>query len=327
MLKNLTRLDANEVVFFSRQLETIDPVNYMTLFAGLLGRRFLPAVENVSPLENVYTYRMYTINGVAPVGGGLRHAKDYPTVSITATEASQNIKQIPAAMTWAVREIQQASKYNVPLDQLTVQAAMATIGRRQDNMLAFGDSSVANIKGLLNNSLVTIDTASTKSGSGAGTKWIRAVPVNPDEILVDINTIVANTRSALHQASKMPGGDTTPAFNRFTILVSSANYAYIAATPRSANSDTTILQYALRNNPWIESIEEWWQCDLADAGGTGPRMVCYPRDPMWGGSLIPDDFTQLGPQEEGHDVVVPCNGSCGGTVIRYPVATRYQDGT
>lgn len=123
----------------------------------------------------------------------------------------------------------------------------------------------------------------------------------------------------------MPGGDATPAFDRFTVLVPSTRYSLIASTPRTDNSDTTILQFLLRNNPFIESIEEWFQCDTADAAGTGPRMVAYPRDPMCVGALIPDEFSQLSPQEEGHNINVPANGSCGGTVVRYGVAMRYMD--
>lgn len=320
MLQNLSRLDSNETIFFTRQLEAIDPTAYMTLFAGILGRRYIPLVENVSPLENVYTYRMYTIHGKARLGAP--RARNAPVVSVTAEEASQNIKQIPVAMTWTVREIQQAAKYNVPLDNLTVQAAMSTIARKQDNMLAFGEAGT-NIKGLLNHSSVVLSTPVNKTGGG--TAWTGAT-VKADEIIKDVNTLINDTRAALKQASKMPGGDATPAFDKFTVLVPSTRYSLIASTPRTDNSDTTILQFLLRNNPFIESIEEWFQCDTADAAGTGPRLVAYPRDPMCVGALIPEEFNQLGPQEEGHSIVVPANGSCGGTVLRYTVAVRYMDG-
>jgi hypothetical protein len=312
------RLDANETVFFSRQLEAIDPIAYMTLFAGLLGRRYIPLVMNISPLENVYTYRRYTIHGKPKLGAP--HAKDHPMVSVTAEETSQNIKQIPVSYGWSVREIKQAAKYDVPLDDLTIQAAMSTVARKQDDMLAFGESTVANITGLLNHSDVDFTTPTTKTGGG--TSWFSAGCL-ADEIVKDLNLMVAEARTALKQASQSPGGDGAPAFDRWTILLPSAHYTKIATTPRSTTSDTTILKYVLQNNPWIESIEEWWQCDTADSG-TDPQAVCYPRNQMCVGALIPDEFTSLAPQEEGHDIVVPAGGSCGGTVIRYAVACRYM---
>ncbi len=318
---NLPRLDAADIVHFARQLEHIDPVNYTKLFAGILGRKYIPLVEGVSPLVNEYTYRMYEIVGDAKLGGP--HSNDHSVVSVKASEHTSAIKQIPVAMQWTVREIKQAAKFGSPLEQLTIQAAMSAVQRRMDTMLAFGESGTT-ITGLLNHGSVDDTTPSTKSGSGAGTAWIRTVAVAPDEILSDINLLVSELRTGLKQAAKLPGGDMTPAFDRFVLLLDSANYAYIASTPRSANSDTTILQYALKNNPWLESIEEWWQCDTAD-GSSGPRAVCYARDPMCLGAIIPDEWTQLSPQEEGHDIVVPASGSCGGTVIRYPVAVRYMD--
>lgn len=316
-----TRLDAADIVHFQRQLEHIDPTNYMTLFAGLLGRRYIPQIEGVSPLVNEYTYKMYEVVGDANLGGP--HSNDDTVVSVKATEHSTTIKQIPVSMKWTVRELKQAAKLGTPLEQLTIQAAMSAVARRRDNMLAFGLSGTS-IRGLLNNGTVAFTTPSTKSGVGAGTKWIRAVPVAPDEILADISKMVSETRAALRQATKLPGGDIIPAFDRFVLLLDSANYSYIAQTPRSSIDGTTILQQALKTNPWLESIEEWWQCD--DAGGTGiHRAVLYPRDPMCLGSLIPDEWTPEAWQYVGHDVVVPAAGSCGGTVIRYQVAVRYMD--
>lgn len=319
------RFDANETIFLQRELETIDPVNYMNLFAGLLARRYIPLVENVSPLDNAYTYKMFEVVGVARVGSPTGQANNDPVVSVKMVDKSSGIKQIPVTCKWTIREIKQAAKQGIPLDNITIQAAMTAVAREQDTLAAFGLAGTT-IVGLLNNPLVQIDTAGTKSGTGAGTAWKRTVPVDPNEIILDLNTLVANTRNALKQASQSPGGNELPAFAKFTILVDSLNYSYIATTPRSSNSDTTILQYVLKNNPWIESIEEWWQCDLANAGGTGGRMVCYPRDSMCLGLVLPVDYESQSPQEQGHEIIVPGNGSCGGTVIRYPVAVRYMDG-
>lgn len=322
---NSPRLDSGGNIFLQRELETVDPVNYMTLFAGLLGRRYVPLVENVSPLDNVYTYKKFTITGQAKPGAPDRRANDATVVGVTMTPLSQPIEQIPTSYGWGVREIAQAAKHNIPLDQLTIQAAMSVVARAQDTMIAFGLSG-SGILGLLNNDNVDFTTPSTKTGAGAGTKWIRTVPVDPKEILADVAKMVSDVRKALKQASFLPGGGAIPAFDSFTLLLDTANYTYIATTPRSDNSDTSILKWIIQNIPWLNSIEEWWQCDLADTAGTGPRAVLYPMDPMCLGAVIPVDFLSLPPQEEGHNIVVPASGSCGGTVIRYEVACRYMEG-
>lgn len=318
-----TRLDTADTLFLERELRHVDPVNYMTLFAGLKGRQYIPLIEGVSPLVNEYAYKMCTIVGDAKLGAP--HSNDATVVSVQYTETVSSIRQIPVAMKWSVREIKQSAAFaGGKLQDDTIRAAMSAVERKRDTMLAFGVTGTT-IGGLLNNASVLTTTPSTKSGTGAGTAWIRAVPVNPDEILADIAKIVSDTRTALNQAALMPNGDSMPAFDKFVLLLDQANYTYIAQTPRSTTSDKTILQWALSQNPWLESIEEWWQCDHAGAS-SAHRAVLYPRNPMAVGCLIPDEWSQEPWQYVGHDIVVPANGSCGGTICKYPVSMRYCDG-
>lgn len=317
MRLNMSRLDSNQNVFFSRQLEDIDAKNYETLFAGMMGRRYIPLVEGIPEWANVHTYRLFEMVGEAKIIGP--NANDLPRVTVKGVEASRVIKEIGTSYGWTVREIMQAAATGAPLDTLTVQAARSAVARETDDLLAIGNSTFG-IEGLLKLTGVNLVVPSTKTGTGAGTAWIRTVAVSPSEILHDINNLVSQTRLRLKQA-----GDQIPQFARFTILLDSASYSYIATTPRSDNSDTTILKYALQNNPWIESIEEWWQCDTADHDNTNNRAVCYPRDPMCLGAIVPKEFTALAPQESGLNIVVPATGSCGGVICRYPVAVSYMD--
>lgn len=320
-----TRLDGADIAYLQQELRHVDPVNYTKLVAGILGRKYIPLIEGVAPEQNEYSYVMAEMIGDGNEGKlGAPYANDATVVGVKFTPFTSAIKQIPVVMKWTVREMRQSAKHGGRLEQATINAAMTYVARRRDKMLAFGETGTT-IKGLLNNSSIQLTTPSTKTGSGAGTKWIRTVPVSPDEILADIAKLVSETRARLKQASRAPNGDMVPAFDRFVLLLDSANYTYIAQTPRSSTSDRTILQWALQQNPWLESIEEWHQCDLADAELDGPRAVLYPRDPLCVGCIIPDEWTQEQWQYAGHDIVVPANGSCGGTVNRYPVACGYMD--
>jgi hypothetical protein len=318
------RLDARDIAWLERELRHVDPVHYQTLFAGVMGRRYVPLIDGINKLQNEYAYRMCEIVGDVKLGAP--GANDATVVSVKYTETVSAIKQLPVTMTWSVRELAQSAAFGGKLQDDTVMAAMSVLARKQDAMIAFGVAGTT-IRGLLNDSNLVATTPSTKTGAGAGTKWIRTVPVNPDEILADIAKMVSDTRTALKQASMMPGGDSMPAFNRFLLLLDQANYTYISQTPRSTTSDKTILQWALTQNPWLESIEEWHQCDLADTGGTGPRAVLFPaRRPDAVGCIVPDEWSALPWQYEGHNVIVPAGGSCGGTVNKYPVACRKMDG-
>ncbi len=316
------RLDSSDIAFLERELRHVDPVIYPTLFAGLLGRKYVPLIEGISPLKDEYAYRMATINGDAKIGGP--NANDATVVSVTYSDTVSAIKQIPVAMKWTIRELKQSAAFaGGRLQDDTIRAAMSAVARKRDNMIAKGLTGTT-IQGLLNNASVNTTTPSTKSGTGAGTAWIRTVPVSPDEILADIAKIVSDARAALNQAGQVPGGEDMPAFARWVLLLPQAQYTYIAQTPRSATSDKTILQWALSQNPWLESIEEWWQCDTAGAS-SATRAVLYVRDPMCCGCIIPDEWSQEAWQYEGHNIVVPAGGSCGGTVIKYTPPIRYMD--
>lgn len=309
--QQIGRLDADDTVFFLRELESIDQRPYEVLFAAMLGRRYIPLQDGVDPTADVYTYRMYERHGQARTGGP--GANDMEQVGVTGAERSANIKQIPVSYGWTVREIQQAAKVGKPLDQLTVRAAQAAVARKVDNLLAFGDAT-NNIVGIYNVANVNLATASTKT---VGQKWTDAE--DPAKMLADLNTIVNATHGQLKQA-----GDDAAVFPRFLVVVPSNEYAIAASTPRSTTSDTTILKYAIQNNPWIESIEEWWQGETAGAGGI-PRILCFPRDPLAVAAIIPSEFTSLAPQPEGLKINIPAYGSCGGVAARYPVAMQYMD--
>ncbi len=311
------RFDANETVFLARELESIDPTNYMSLYAGLRGRQLIPLAPNVDPLSLTYTWRRWEVTGRAKVGAP--HANDEGIVQVFRTEASTPIKKIPVSYGWGVDEIRQAARAGVALDQVTVQAAMSVVARKVDSMLAFGEPGTQ-ITGLLNNTTVD-DSTTPVTKTGSGTAW--TVAATPSELLADLNLIIADTRAALKQASFAQGGEGTPAFDRFVIAVPSFHYGLLM-NPRSSTSDTSVLELALKNNRHIESIEEWWQLDTADGGN--PMIVCYPRDEMCVAGIIPREFESLDPQAEGHEIMIPASGTCGGTVIRYSVAVRYLKG-
>jgi hypothetical protein len=312
-LYNLSRLDAAQNVFFSRDLESIDPQEYINLIPGRLARRYIPALAGVPPYANVYTYRMYQMMGRTKAGS--KHGNDSPRASLTGVETPRKIVQLENHYSWTTREIEQAAATGAPLDRLTVLAAMSATEQKIDDMLALGDSAHG-ITGLLNDPIVDDDvlTPTTKTG---GPTWATSGNTG-DQVLADLNKITMSLVGQLKSTD-------APGFQKFTILVPTQQYAYLATTPRGTGTDTTLLQFALRNNPWIEAIEPWDKCDGA---GSGPsdRMVAYARNPMCLGALVPDEFRAHAPQERGLEVYVPTTASCGGTVIRYPVAVKYMDG-
>lgn len=305
-------LDAADTIWFQRQLEAIDGTNYEELLPGNLARKYIPDVANVAEWANSYTYRMFALKGRAKVSGS--NSDDAPRATLTGQEFTRQIKQIENSYGWTVREIQQAAGTRTPLDTMTIMAARSAMDAEIDQLLAKG-STPHNIEGLL--TLSSVDPADcTPTAKTSGTAWATAANT-ADQILADINKVTTQLFQGLKQTD-------APQFQKFVLLVPTDAYARIATTPRSATSDTTILQFALENNPWLESIEPWFQCDDASAGGVG-RLVAYPRNPLCIGGIVPQEFRALAPQERNTEIIVPVTSSCGGVVCRYPVAVRYMD--
>ncbi len=305
------RLDGQESVFLDRELSSIDPTKFFELYAGLRARRFVPPIQGIAPYDRAYLYSMWGITGEAKFYG--QNAKDLPTVGVTRKEFSRSIKPLGASMNWTIDEIRAASAKNVGLEEATIIAATTSIERKIDRLLAIGDAE-SGFTGLINDAQIASDNSVTVVGT-----W----GVNPADWMASLNKLVGETRARLKLAATMPGGDNIPAFDRFQILMPTVQYAQVKQTPYSATSPASVLSVFLANNEeWVSGVAEWSLLDDIDA--TYPRAVCYPLNPAALGAAIGREYTQEAPQAEGLSIVVPCSASCGGTVIRYPVAFSYM---
>lgn len=306
----LSRLDANETAFLELELTDIDQAAYEELTPGLLARTYIPDLQpQPAQWADVYAYDTWKLIGSMKVSSP--NSDDGPRSTATKTRTSRPVKQFDGSYAWTVREIQQAAATGVPLDRMTVMAARMAADQAIDNMLAFGDSDLG-IEGLYTLSDVTTPVAPTAGVWSDNT---------PDQILADIAKLLGSVRTALRQ-TKAPG------FQKFVLLLPTLQYTQVATTPRASNSDTTILDFAVSKFPWLESIEEWDAGNGAGAAvpGTTDRAVIYPRNPLCLGAVVPNDFSQLPPQERNQEIVVPTAASCGGVAARYPVAIQYLDG-
>ncbi len=310
-LPRMQHLDSAQVAFLLRELESLDKQAYEELLPGNLGMVYVPLQQGIAEWQDVYTYKMFTKTGGKAKKGG-KNANDMKRAGLIMTPASRRIEQFPLSYGWTVREIQQAAATGVPLDSLTVMAARTMAARQIDDYIAKGDGE--DILGLLTlDSVIHTETGTTKTG---GVDWRHAGNL-ADEVIADFTMMTEKLTAGLKQTD-------TPGFNKWVFLVATQPYGFIANTPRSIHSDTTILRFVLSNNPWVESIEPWWQCDGAGDSGSD-RLVAYPRNPLAVSCIVPQEFRPLSPQERDLEIVVPATASCGGTICRYPVALRYLD--
>ena len=80
------RLDANESIFFTRELESIRARSYDVKYDDLFKMLYLlPISTEGDPLATQITHRVYGRVGVAKMGGG-DYSTDFPSVDIYGKE-------------------------------------------------------------------------------------------------------------------------------------------------------------------------------------------------------------------------------------------------
>lgn len=307
MEKKFVNLDASEGVFFTRQLENIKAKSYDVKYAELKARSILPVSFEAGPGANSITYRQYDMTGVAAIIAN--YAKDLPRADIKGKEFTVPVKSLGASYGYNVQEIRAGQMSGLPLEQRRANAAKRAVLQKENTIAFFGDTDTG-LAGFINNSAIGAYTVPA-DGTGASALWTAKTP---DQIIRDLNGLAHKT---VEDTKGVDAAD--------TILLPLSRYNYIAATPRSSTSDTTILEFFLKANPYIKEVS--WLNELETAGsGSTKRMIAYRRSPDYVTLEIPQDFEQFPEQEQGLEYVVPCHSRIGGVILYYPLSVAKGDG-
>lgn len=301
------RLDANESIFFTRQLEHIMPEVYMVEHIDLKARTLLP-VDNSAPAgTRTITWRVWDRIGLARLISD--YSKELPRVALYGNEQSVKVRDIGTSYGYSVMEIQSAALTNTNLDTEYGIAARRACEELL-NQIAFHGDAATGLKGLIGYSGLTEYTV-PNDGTSSSKAWTAKTPA---QILRDL----AGITSAVRVPTKTRE---TPD----TLVLPLAQYDYISQTPYSAESDKSILRWYMDNNPFAMQVE--WLDDLSTAGAGGTaRMYAYKRDPRKLKLHVPQEFKQLAPQLDGLEYKIPCLMSTGGLTVQYPASIAYGDG-
>jgi hypothetical protein len=300
-------LDANETSFFARELEHIKTRTYDVVYPELKALSLIPVSTEAGPGAESITYRQYDQLGVAKIISN--YADDLPRADVKGKEFTAPVRSIGESYGYNIQEIRAASMTGKPLEQRRANAARRANDQLVNKIAFFGDTT-SGLGGLLSNTNIPIVNV-PNDGTGSSTLFKNKTP---DQILRDMNNLVNGVFS-------LTNGVETPD----TLVLPIEQFTYISSTPRSANSDTTILDYFLKNNPLIKRVE--WANELKGAGVGGVDvMVAYKRDPDKLTLEIPQPFEQFPVQEKGLEFVVPCHSRVGGVIVYYPLSIAFGEG-
>lgn len=306
-LQSVLHFDADESAFLARQLDYIKSKTYDVKYAELKARKLIPVSSEADPGAEKIFYRQYDQSGVAKVVSN--YADDLPRADVKGNEFFAQVKTLADSYGYNYVEMQNAAFGNLPLEQRRASAARRAIAQLENRIAFFGDTE-AGLVGLFNNANIGTVTIPA-DGTGAATEWSTKTA---DLILRDMN-LTANSVVTGSLGVEIPD----------TLLLPLEQYNYVASTARSANSDTTILNYFLQNNPYVKQVE--WVNEMDQAGaGNADIIIAYRRDPEVLTMEVPQDFQQLELQIRGLEYVIPCVERFGGVLIYYPLAIVQGDG-
>lgn len=304
---NSLNLDAAGDIFFARQLEYVQAKVYEFEYPAYKAYQYIPINYNIPAGAEFVTATGFQSVGRARIIES--YADDLPEAGVLGTQLTNPVQSIGTSYRYSHQEIRAAQYANISLSLRLAESARRANDQLVNNLAIAGNPQIG-MYGLVNNPNVPTVTVPA-DGSGGNTEWEFKTS---EQILRDMNLVV-NQIVVNSNGVEMPD----------TLLLPLDQYTLIASTPRSINSDTTILDYFLMNNPFIKVVD--WLAQLSGAGtGSADVMIAYEKNENKLAMQIPMPFTQYPPQERNLEFVIPCESRYGGVTIYYPLSVIIGEG-
>jgi len=305
--KKFENLDADESIFFERELQKVKSRTYDIKYPELKARGLIPTDFSAGPGAESIKYEQYSQVGMAKLIAN--YADDLPRADVGAKEFISPVKSEGASYGWNVQEIRSARMAGKSLTSRKASAARRAQLSLENNIAFFGDAECG-LPGLLTNPNINSVTI-PNDGSGSTTDWANKTA---DQIIRDINLMFRT----VHAVSK--GVEIAD-----TLLLPLTQFNLIFDTPRSTQSDMSVGKWVLENSPHLKAID--WLNELEGTGaGNTDQILVYKRDPEKLTLEIPQDFEQFPVQERNLEMVVPTHARIGGVLIYYPLSLALGTG-
>jgi len=307
-------LDANESIFFNRELETIRAKSYDVKYDDNFKMlALLPISMEGDPLDTQITHRVYSRVGVAKMGGG-DYATDFPSVDVFGSEVTVKVYPIHASYKYNKDEIARAARANKPLEQMRANAARKAIDKKLNDVAMNGDT-VTGATGLFNAPGISSYTV-PEGATGSKTNWETKTA---DEILADLygisNYIITSTKGI-----EIPD----------IIALPLTSYQLIERKRLSSDSEKTVLNYFLENSKnikqivWFNELETFAPNDVLY--DSNKAMFCWKNDADHLVLDLPMPYTQEELWVDGMEYVVPCRARTAGVTVFFPLSVCVAKG-
>ncbi len=307
MSKRFANMDADESIFFEKQLSQVKSATYDVKYANLKARTLFPVSKEINPGAEVILYEQYDSVGMAKVIAS--YGDDLPRADIKGKEFTAKVKSLGASYGYSLQEVRAAKFAGKPLQQRKAEAAKRAILQKENSIAFFGDSAFG-LGGFISAPNITSVTI-PNDGTGSSTLWSAK---SAEQIIRDMH-LVANTIVETTKGVEIPD----------TLLLPIEQYNLAATKKVGVDSNMTALKFFLETSPYIKQVE--WVNELKDAGTASAEVImAYRRDPMALTLEIPQDFEQLDVQERNLEFLVPCHSRTAGVLVYYPLSIAKGEG-
>lgn len=299
---------ATGLAFMISQLSSIEKKMYEKQYKAITYNLLIPISTEAGEYATSVTYFFMDGKAVAKFVG--TKSLNVPISEIGTQKITVPVELAATGYEYSDEELGQAMMLGRSLTADKAGVARRACEEHLQEVAMIGDAS-HNLPGFINNVNVT---AASVVNPGAGTEWINKTA---NQIIFDVNDFMGDIFVDTLQVERP---------NR--LLLPTAQWNYIASTPRSDLSDITILSWLVANSPYLTSEADVIPVsELASAGaGSTDRMMAYDFDIDKVVMHIPKPLIFTEPQRKGRGYEVPGTYKCGGVEFRYPGSARYADG-
>ena len=310
-----TRFDSAEdaSVFFARELDHVKAKSYDKQYPELTSFSLFPHTSEADPGDETITYYGYDKVGMASIINN--YATDLPRADVKGSPETAQIKSIGASYGYSVQEMRASRKAGKGLDHRKAESARYQVDRML-NKIAWAGDEANNLMGVLTKTNNIPYAAISEISRTDGTKAKKWADKDADEILADINGMMATVSR------------NTKNVERPDTLVLPTDVFIDISTRRIPMTETTVKDFVQEHAPYLKEIVAASELN-ADSTETNPFAAAengenvaffFTKDADKLAVEDPMPYYQYPVQERNLEIVVPCEARTAGVIIYYPLS-------
>lgn len=293
------------LAFFISQLANVEAKIYEAKYTSINFQELIPINTNVPEWADTWDYISYDAVTLGKFIGS--SADDLPNVSLRANKTVVQIGYAGNKYDYSLDELRKSQQLRMPVDTIKGRAAFRGSQEHSQRVAYFGDSD-RKMTGLFNNPNLALDNSVIDWDTATG-----------QEIVDDMNSLLIKLWI-----------DSANVHLPNVLVLDSDRYAKITSTRMDSGTDTTIMQFFMKNNLFTTTtaqpirVHPRLQLNAAGVGGKD-RMMAYELNDENLGLVNPIPWRPLAPQPFDLKITIPCEYKISGVEFRYPFSGAYRD--